>query len=153
MIVTPEEYAQIRSQAEAEYPHECCGVILASEGSASRRRLVPCRNVQNELHAKDPERHPRDACAAYFIASEDLLKIGRLEAEGFRIRTVYHSHIDAGAYFSDTDKQNARLGGEPLYPDATYLVVSVAEGRVADAGAFRWDPSVRDFRPVPLDKP
>lgn len=153
MIVTPEEYAQIRSQAEAEYPQECCGVVLAGEGPVPSRKLVACRNVQNELHTKDPQRHPRDGRTAYFMASEDLLKIGRLEADGFRIRTIYHSHIDAGAYFSDTDKRNACLTGEPLYPDATYLVVSVVEGRVVDAGAFRWDPSARDFRPMPFDKP
>lgn len=153
MIVTAAEYARIASQAETEYPNECCGVILTSGGSAASRRLVPCRNTQNELHAKDPQRHPRDARTAYYIAAEDLIGIGRLEADGFRVSTIYHSHIDAAAYFSDTDKRNALFNGEPIYPDATYLVVSVIEGRVADAGAFRWDPSVTEFRPIPFDKP
>ena len=30
--------------------------------------------------------------------------------------TIYHSHIDAGAYFSETDKRNALVNGEPAYP-------------------------------------
>jgi len=153
MIVTAEEFARIRRQAEAEYPHECCGVILVKAGPGGERLLFPCRNFQNELHAKDPARHPRDARAAYSIAPEDLLKIGRLESEGFQVWTIYHSHIDAGAYFSETDKQHAAPGGEPLYPDVTYLVVSMVDGKVVEARAFGWDPVRQDFLPLPFSEP
>lgn len=153
MIVTAHEFAQIREQAEAEYPHECCGVILVKVGAGSERKLFTCRNMQNELHARDSLRHSRDARTAYSIASEDLLKIGRLESDGFSIRTIYHSHIDAGAYFSETDKRQAAPGGEPLYPDTAYLVVSVVEGKLAAARAFSWDPARQDFLPVPLEAP
>jgi len=106
---------------------------------------MPCRNMQNELHAKDPVRHPRDARTAYYIDPADLIAIGRREAQGFRVLTIYHSHIDTGAYFSPTDKRNALVNGEPAYPDATYVVLSVMEGRVVEAGAFRWDAAAGDF--------
>ena len=109
------------------------------------RLLVPCRNIQNELHAKDPVRHPRDARTAYYIDPKDLLAIGRREAEGYRVATIYHSHIDTGAYFSDTDKRNALVDGEPAYPDAVYVVVSVLRGPVADAAAFGGTSAARDF--------
>jgi proteasome lid subunit RPN8/RPN11 len=151
MIATTEELALIRRQAEAEYPGECCGVVLLGGGTPSKRILFPCRNIQNELHAKDPGRHPRDARTAYYIAPEHLLKIARLESEGLRVSTIYHSHVDAGAYFSETDKRQAAPAGEPLYPDAAYLVVSVVAGKAAGAAAFRWDPARRDFLPVPLE--
>jgi [CysO sulfur-carrier protein]-S-L-cysteine hydrolase len=150
MIVTGEELARIRRQAEAEYPNECCGVVLAREGSPGERLHLPCRNVQNELHAKDPSGHPRDARTAYHMDPQDLLRVGRLEDEGYRVLAIYHSHIDAGAYFSETDKQNALLRDEPLYPDAAHVVVSVIGGRVAAAAAFSWNPGVRNFVPVEL---
>ncbi|MBI4608666.1 MAG: Mov34/MPN/PAD-1 family protein [Candidatus Rokubacteria bacterium] len=151
MIVTADELAVIRRQAEAEYPHECCGVILVKASRNDERVLLPCRNIQSELHAKDPLRHPRDARTAYYMAPQDLLTVMRLESDGFGVRTIYHSHIDAGAYFSETDKRQAAAGGQPLYADATYLVVSVVNGKVVEASAFGWDPARRDFLPVSLE--
>ncbi len=141
----PDERARIAAQAETEYPSEACGVILARAGE---RRLLPCRNVQNELHARDPERFPRDARTAYYIDPTDLLRIGRLEGEGYTVAVIYHSHVDAGAYFSETDRRNALLGGEPSYPDSAYVVASVVTGHVEAMAAFRWDGARRDFLPV-----
>ena len=148
MIVTPEELDAIRRQAIEEYPHEACGVIVAR---GAERRLVRCRNAQNELHARDPVRHPRDARTAYYIDPADLLRIGRLEADGFAVAVIYHSHVDAGAYFSDTDKRQALIGDEPAYPGATYLVASVVSGRVESVAAFRWDAARGDFVPIDLE--
>ena len=148
MIVTPEELRAIRDQAIAEYPHEACGVVVTR---GAERRLVRCRNAQNDLHAKDPARNPRDARTAYSIDPADLLRIGRLEGEGFAVAVIYHSHVDAGAYFSDTDKRQALIGGEPAYPGAAYLVTSVVGGRAESVTAFRWDATRRDFLPVDLE--
>ena len=147
MILTPEEIESIRFQAVAEYPAESCGVLLTRAGE---RRLMACRNVQNELHARDPERHPRDARTAYYIDPADLLRIGRLEGEGFTVHVIYHSHVDAGAYFSETDRRNAMFGDEPAYPTATYVVTSVMGGRVEAMAAFRWDPTPREFGAVEM---
>src|ERR1700693_5021079 len=122
MILTSEEYARIQAQALAEYPSECCGVVMERPGTQPERLLLACRNIQNELHAKDPKRHPRDARTAYYIDPRDLIAMGRHEAQGFRVLTVYHSHIDAGAYFSPTDRHNALINGELAYSDGIYLV-------------------------------
>ncbi len=147
MLVTADELRAIRDQAVREYPAESCGVIVTR---GAERRLVPCRNVQNELHAKDPARHPRDARTAYYIDPADLLRIGRLEGDGFAVSVIYHSHVDAGAYFSETDRRQALVAGEPAYPDATYLVTSVVDGRPDAIAAFRWDADTRDFTAVDL---
>jgi proteasome lid subunit RPN8/RPN11 len=153
MIFSDEERAQIHAQAEAEYPAECCGVLLIGKGSGADRLLLPCRNIQDELHAKDPVRHPRDSRTAYFIDPKDLLAIGRREAQGYAVAVIYHSHIDAGAYFSPTDKRNALINGEPAYPEALYVVLSVLEGKVVDSRAFAWDPSAGDFAPSQSERP
>jgi proteasome lid subunit RPN8/RPN11 len=145
VILTPEETERIQAQAVAEYPAESCGVLLTR---GTERRLIPCRNVQNELHARDPQHHPRDARTAYYIDPTDLLRIGRLEGEGFTVAVIYHSHIDAGAYFSETDRRNAMMGAEPSYPNTTYIVTSVVAGRIDGMAAFRWDSAQREFAPV-----
>ena len=150
MIVTAEELATIRGHAVREYPRESCGVVLVRDGA---RRLMACRNVQDDLHAKDPERNPRDSRTAYYIDPADLLAMGRLEADGFAVSVIYHSHVDAGAYFSETDTRNALMAGEPAYPGVTYLVTSVLHGTADTTAAFRWDPERRDFAPVALDVP
>lgn len=142
MILAPTEQDTIRAQAVEEYPFESCGVILAREGE---RRLLRCRNAQNELHARDPVRYPRDARTAYYIDPKDLLRIGDLERQGFDVAVIYHSHVDAGAYFSETDRRQAVVGGEPAYPGAVYVVTSVVRGVVDGVAAFRWDPDCRDF--------
>jgi len=147
MVLTPAEQEAIHAQAVEEYPFESCGVILAR---GSERRLLRCRNAQNELHARDPVRYTRDARTAYYIDPKDLLRIGELERQGFDVAVIYHSHVDAGAYFSETDRRQAVVGGEPAYPGAVYVVTSVVRGAVDAVAAFRWDVARRDFVPMEL---
>ena len=147
MVLTAAEQETIRVQAAEEYPFESCGVILSR---GAERQLLRCRNAQNELHARDPVRHPRDARTAYYIADADRLTMVRLEGEGFRPTVIYHSHVDAGAYFSETDRRQAVVAGEPAYPGAVYVVTSVVRGVVDAIAAFRWDAGRRDFLPMEL---
>ena len=150
MILTDPELATIRKQAEAEYPAECCGVVLVRTGSATERRLHPCRNIQNTLHAQDPGRFPRDARTAYYMAHEDLIEIARRESQGWAVHVIYHSHVDVGAYFSETDRRNALVDGQPAYPGAVYVVVGVGGAGAGEARAFRWEPGRGDFVEIPL---
>jgi len=150
VILTGPELAAIRKQAEAEYPAECCGIVLVRTASPPGRWFYPCRNIQDELHAKDPARHPRAARTAYYMAHENLLEINRRQMEGYDVGVIYHSHVDAGAYFSDTDRRQAVVDGQPTYPGTIYVVVSVQGGRADEARAFGWDAAGGDFVEVPL---
>ena len=67
------------------------------------------------------------------------------------MRVIYHSHVDAGAYFSETDRRNAMVDGVPAYPRTTYVVVAVAAGRVAEVRAHRFSGGAGEFVEVPLD--
>jgi glutamate-1-semialdehyde 2,1-aminomutase len=136
MLITAEELAAIKRRAIAEYPNECCGVVLVR---GDERRHVPCRNVQDQMHARDPVTFPRTARNAYYMDPLDALKLNRLADEGFAFAVIYHSHPNAGAYFSETDRGQALIKGEPAYPGAVYVVVSVV-GREAKAlAAYRWN--------------
>jgi len=148
VTVTPDELQEIRRHAEADYPSECCGVVLVRGGD--ERVLVRLRNVQDALHRSDPVRHPRDSSTAYAVDGQEWWRqVCKREDEGYHVAVIYHSHIDVGAYFSATDTQNALLGGDqPGYPDATWVVVSVVKGRADAAAAFRWSAAERSFLPV-----
>lgn len=136
----------MRSHAEADYPEECCGVLLAdADGNLSARR---CRNVQNELHAQDPVKHPRDARTAYAIDPRELLDLTReLDRTRGTLRAIYHSHPDVGAYFSQEDRARAVMEewDEPLYPGASFVVLSVRNGKIDDLKSFAWDENSRDY--------
>lgn len=149
-LLTVAELESIQRHAEADYPAECCGVLLVRPGPTEERRLLACRNIQDELHAREPERFPRTARTAYYIAHADLLEIGRREGDGFEVRVIYHSHVDAGAYFSETDRRNAMVDGVPAYPQATYVVVAVAQGRAVDTRAHRFNAEAQEFVEVPF---
>ena len=60
----------------------------------------------------------------------------RHPGRGERVTCVYHSHVEAGAYFSEMDQDFA---GQPLFPfpDADHLVVSVVGAKIVDQAIFR----------------
>ncbi|MBI3317433.1 MAG: M67 family metallopeptidase [Candidatus Omnitrophica bacterium] len=137
----------IYTQAEAEYPKECCGMILGPKGKSGISRLRPCKNRQDDYHARDPENFPRSARAAYFIDPRELLEIQKeIRKTSEEIRIIYHSHVDAGAHFSEEDRRIAISEGEPTYPGVDYLVVSVIKGKATEMNLFLWDREKRDYR-------
>ncbi len=147
-LAIPQKFlTPIFQQAEREYPNECCGLILTAAGNPEKfSRLRPCRNVQNEYHQKDPVNFPRTAASAYFMEPKELLAIQKeMRGKKERIRVIYHSHIDAGAYFSEEDRRIALCEGEPAYPGVDYLVVSVIQGKAHGSNLFYWEPGKKDF--------
>ncbi|RME02349.1 MAG: M67 family peptidase [Deltaproteobacteria bacterium] len=140
-----EIFEEIFEHAETTYPNEACGLVLCDEvGRFSVRR---CENMQDRLHALDPERYPRTARTAYHLDPREVL---RAEAEKKRVVALYHSHCDAGAYFSEEDRAGALWDGEPVYPGVQYLVVSVMGGNIEDIAAFAWNPRTATFEKLPL---
>ncbi len=143
----------IHFQAMEEYPDECCGVILGNPLNGNEDFVFRCANIQNQLHEKDPQNHPRDAKTAFTIDPRDLLVIEKkARKNGWIIKTFYHSHPEHDAYFSDEDKKMALSEwGEPWYPDTTHLVVSVYNGEFKDQALFAWDPEKNKFVEQPIE--
>ncbi len=154
--ITAADLESIYQQAKQEYPGECCGILTAGTESGPST-VHRCRNIQDELHAKDPEQYPRDSRIAYFIEPGELFQIVRgAEKDGGGVSGFYHSHVDCDAYFSQEDKDRAMAWDEPAYPDAVYLVVSVCgvdtPSGVEPRGykAFAWDDGQSDFIEVDI---
>lgn len=138
---------QIYAECRKQYPNEACGFVLGESGTKRIAvQVVPCKNIQNELHQKDPARYSRDAKTAYVIDPKEI-KTVEMEARklGYSIIAIFHSHPEHGVYFSDEDKGMAAPWGEPLFPGLSYLVVSVYGGEIKNASDFYWDGGKKDF--------
>jgi proteasome lid subunit RPN8/RPN11 len=108
----------IIAQSRAEYPDECCGVILGPTGSGKAERLKPMINA-----AHSP--------TFYEFDSKDLLALYReIDDNDEEIVVIYHSHTETEARPSRTDIAYA---SEPL---AHYVLVSTRE-EIAPAIEFR----------------
>ena len=149
-VLSQDKLEEIHRHALAEYPYECCGIIIGKEGSDGDDILFRCTNIQNTLHEKDPQTYTRDARTAFYIDPRELLKIFR-EAEKrlMKIKLFYHSHPDHDAYFSDEDKRMALFQEEPVYPDTRYLVVSVYNRVVKRNALYSWNPATKVFEAQP----
>jgi len=138
----------MKAHALAEYPNECCGIVVDRGGLLE---VVRVTNVQDSLHASDPEQFPRTAATAYTMGAEAAPILLQAERGELRLHAFYHSHPKHGAYFSDEDRKQAKGGwDEPLYPDAGQVVLAVDDAGVGAVAAFRWDPGAGDFVEVPL---
>ncbi len=144
VTITAATQLAINTHAERTYPDECCGFVVARDG---REEVLEIENVQNELHAKDPQSFTRDARTAYNMRYADVEPIFEAAYKGtLRLRAVYHSHPEHDAYFSDTDRAAAEGWiDDPNYAAAGQIVVSVRQRRAVVAKAFVFDPTSRQY--------
>lgn len=152
MILDEPTWRRLAAHAGETYPDECCGVvILRSNGD---REVIRIRNIQDEMHARDPARYPRSARIAYAGHPDDLKRaLEASESPGCRLAAFYHSHPDHAAYFSEEDVRQATPFGEPSYPEALQIVVSVYDHEVRDVKAFAWSPERQTYVEEPLQRP
>lgn len=146
-------YDEILRHAEATAPRECCGFLVGAPGAAIER-VVPVRNAAEEMRAERPDEFTRTAEMGYVMdPKEQLAALRAAESEGKTVRGIYHSHVEVGAYFSAEDRRRALFDGEPMFPDAVYVVADVRARKGVGAKAFVWNPSAAEFveEPIELD--
>jgi len=147
---------RVSEHARASYANEeeACGYLAGPGADAFFcDEAVPLVNLANRYHAMDPETYPRTG-KTYFLI--DPLKFAKAVAastqNGRPMRILYHSHLDVGAYFSETDAAAATMGGDkPSYEQLRYLVTSIRQGVVDDHKLFAWDDAGKAFVEVPLE--
>jgi [CysO sulfur-carrier protein]-S-L-cysteine hydrolase len=109
-------YDELLEHAHDEAPNECCGLIGGEDGVA--KTVYRARNAE-----ASPLRYNLDPQDQFRIMTE-------MEERGEDLSAIYHSHTASPAYPSQTDINLA------AYPDALYLIVSLAEGE-KDLRGFR----------------
>jgi proteasome lid subunit RPN8/RPN11 len=140
--------AELQEHALACYPSECCGFV--SGPAAQPARLDASQREENEAdkyHRLDPETFPRTS-RTYFKINE--LRAAKAfdagDGAGRPIKVIYHSHCDAGAYFSREDAATfASADGLLMWPCA-FIVVSVQGGKVVETKLWVHVPNTPDFR-------
>lgn len=144
--IAADKLEAIHQHALEEYPYECCGIVIGHLDNEESDILFKCTNIQNKLHVVDPKTYTRDARTAFNIEGKELFKIQReVEAQGLAYKLFYHSHPEHDAYFSEEDKRMALMDGEPTYPKAQYLVVSVYDAKIKNQALFSWNPATNTF--------
>ncbi|MBW3633135.1 MAG: M67 family metallopeptidase [Chloroflexi bacterium] len=108
----------IVAHALREAPRECCGIVAGRDGAPVQ--VYETRNIAegNRLYEIDPRQ---------LIDLEFRL----LPEQGSEIVAIYHSHPESPAYPSLTDVELA------FWPDAIYLICSLADGQRPDLRGFR----------------
>ena len=147
--IQTEVLEELHAHARECYPDECCGVVVMD--GDGRQWAVRIRNIQDEMHRADPERYPRTARNAYTGHPQDLKRaLDDAQAPGRVLAAFYHSHPDHKAYFSAEDVAQATPFGEPSYPDAVQVVVSIYGDEIRDVKAFAWSADAADFVEVQI---
>ncbi len=97
------------AHAREEAPNECCGILGGKDGEASTL-----------YRATNAEASP----LRYTLDPNDLFRITFREIpdNDEEMLAIYHSHTASPAYPSQTDINLA------TYPDAVYLILSLADG-------------------------
>ncbi len=130
--------------ARESFPNECCGWLTGDKDSNT------AGGVRRAVNAYEPSLHPtardRTAERAFVISDGDLLELNHTLDDDIRPRIIYHSHPNGRAYFSPTDRANARdpWGDGPAYP-VQQIVVGIDPERVVEARLFAWSDEADDF--------
>jgi proteasome lid subunit RPN8/RPN11 len=147
LTITAAVMADIEAHALATYPSECCGFV---SGPASEPSLLDAsvreENEADKYHRLDPETFPRTS-RTYFKINE--LRAAKAfdagDQSGRPIKVIYHSHCDAGAYFSQEDAATFAAGGQLMWPCA-FIVVSVQNSQLVERKLWVHVPGTNDFR-------
>jgi proteasome lid subunit RPN8/RPN11 len=129
--LTPEQDTQIRAEAAAVYPNECCGIIYGNERGEERivSRLEAVQNAFDEA-----ERYHR-----FSISGPQLMNAEKTAGERNElVLGFYHSHPDHPARPSEYDREHA-------WPFYSYVIVAVAKGEPADMTSWQLDDVTEQF--------
>jgi [CysO sulfur-carrier protein]-S-L-cysteine hydrolase len=144
VLMSPRLLNALREHARETHPEECCGLLTGP--TAGRFEVAHrCRNEMTRLHRLDPAAYPRNGRRGFHMNEADVLRVAEeADARRWLVTGVYHSHADAGPYFSELDQEFARQAGFP-FPLAQHVVISVLDGLVGEAAVFRRIDGTPDF--------
>jgi [CysO sulfur-carrier protein]-S-L-cysteine hydrolase len=139
--------AEVQAHALECYPSECCGFI---SGPATQTDVLSHAvrevNEADKYHKLDPETFPRTS-KMYFKINE--LRAAKAfdsgDKSGEPIKVIYHSHCDAGAYFSQEDAATFASDNTLMWPCA-FIVVSVMQGKLAETKLWVHTPGTNAFQ-------
>ncbi len=127
MLSLSEQHLEaIKAHAEADYPHECGGLLLGHLDAESNKSVVETLPMENT--AAEETRHDR-----VLIDPRDLMKADRAARQkGLDVIGYYHSHPDDEAVPSQFDLDHA-------LPVWSYIIVSVRDKTAVDWNSWEME--------------
>jgi proteasome lid subunit RPN8/RPN11 len=116
LSLAPGVLDEVIRHAKSGYPEEACGLLV---GRGFADRFIPMANV-----LQSPSSYEMDP-ASLITTLRDLRNTGE------QLVAIYHSHPNGPARPSRDDVERA------YYPEAAYLIVSLADPDRPQAAAFR----------------
>jgi proteasome lid subunit RPN8/RPN11 len=110
-------YDLLVAHARAGLPNEACALLAGrpdNGGQVEKTYALPNAEASPTFYVVDPKAH--------------LQAMAEMDDQGWDVVGIFHSHTMTEAYPSATDVRLASYGGEPVYPNATYLILSLADG-------------------------
>lgn len=104
----PDHLEEMRAWVSAHAPEEACGILAGRDG-----RVLQVMVIENELH---------DRYRYRMQPSQQLQAFQTLEAQGWELLGIFHSHPEGPPEPSPTDI------AEAYYPEALHLIWSRFEG-------------------------
>lgn len=139
LVLTTEQEAAIRAHGEADYPYECCGLLLgtfAPDGRKTTAEIMPISNAREESAKRN----------RFLITPQELMRGERYARQKqLDIIGFYHSHPDHPAVPSGYDLDHAL----PVY---SYVIVSVAQGRAGEVQSWELEADRSRFNPESIVK-
>jgi proteasome lid subunit RPN8/RPN11 len=107
-----------------EHPKiECCGVVaVQASPDGSQKRAVRVYRATN-IHA---------SALKFEIDPQELYDLSRaIEAQGWEIGAIYHSHVRSEPYPSQTD-----INFAARWPDVEWIIVGLASGDAPEVRSY-----------------
>ena len=103
------DYNRMIHHLKTEYPNEGCGILAGKGGEVARVFTMTNADQSPSSFGVDPK---------------ELLMVSKeIRQTGLEVMAVFHSHVATQAYPSRRDCEAAAV----TYPDASYVVVSLAQ--------------------------
>jgi proteasome lid subunit RPN8/RPN11 len=116
----------IKKHAEADYPHECGGLLLGHLGTENKKAVVETLPMENT--AAEETRHDRVLIDPRALMLADR----RAREKGLDVIGYYHSHPDDEAVPSQFDLDHA-------LPVWSYIIVSVRDKKAVDWNSWEME--------------
>lgn len=117
LILKRQQLEQLFQHSQKELPNEACGILAGRDGIVER--VYEMTNVE-----PSPENFFMDAREQFKVMKE-------MRSLGLEMLAIYHSHVVSAAFPSSHDV------GLALYPDASYVVVSLKDKAAPHARSFK----------------
>jgi proteasome lid subunit RPN8/RPN11 len=134
IFLKSEHLKAIREHGEADYPHECCGLLIGRFGAQGEKRVEETSPISN-AREEEAKRNRFLITPEELLAGEKLARQKKLDVVGF-----YHSHPDHPAVASRFDLEHA-------WPVYSYVIVSINQGESGDLLSWEMEEDRSRFYP------